>query len=365
MAASDDPKSTTGGAIPNPYLPATRRTPSHANTRGSTSSNMVTPTTNRNGTSTACPIGTTVSSKRTRATECTDLSMDESYDSPLAIGTVVLTSGPREGGTKQDSSGRIKKSAVGLCDGDNGAGVGHEDDDDDDNSTNLQQLFGNPAVNGERGRKKLKKSRGNGPPKGDRPIVSVVRTGTRKGPVQKTMPQFLITYKSRAELLSTIYSPLFTRLSVTQKPDHQDERDVLADFRGFEVGLDGDRMPPHYCSFCRCPPPMCHDKVFGRLVELLIIDKIHGAETEPTCMELKELFQEEYERALRQKVCENTGTLDLNSWAVPYCLTSSSLDRLLRYVRACEYHYEMHSNITVGRGVPKNAQGKMFGRTSK
>jgi hypothetical protein len=35
----------------------------------------------------------------------------------------------------------------------NDAGAGHEDDDDDDNSSNLQHLFGNPAVNGERGRK--------------------------------------------------------------------------------------------------------------------------------------------------------------------------------------------------------------------
>jgi hypothetical protein len=156
MAVADDPKSTTGGGIPNPYLPANRhvqpvpltsntRQSSHAKTRGSTglSSNMVTPTTNRNGTSTVCPIGTSVSSKRTRVTVCTDLSMDESYDSPFAIGTAVSTSGLRKGVTKQDSSGTIK----------NDAGVGHEDDDDDDNSSNLQHLFGNPAVNGERGRK--------------------------------------------------------------------------------------------------------------------------------------------------------------------------------------------------------------------
>lgn len=164
--------------------------------------------------------------------------------------------------------------------------------------------------------------------------------------------------------MSTIYSPLFVHSFSSL--EHKDERDALADFRGFQVGLDGDRMPPHYCSFCRCPPTMCHDKVFGEILELLIIDQIHGSESEPTCMELKELFQEEYNRALKLKVCENTRTLDLDRWAVPYCLTANSLDRLNRYVRACDYHHKMHSKITVGRGVSKNAKRRMFlGDTSK
>jgi hypothetical protein len=34
---------------------------------------------------------------------------------------------------------------------------------------------------------------------------------------------------------------------------------------------------------------------------------------------------------------------------------------LLRYIEARDYHFGMHRLITVGRGVPKKAQGKMFG----
>jgi hypothetical protein len=159
------------------------------------------------------------------------------------------------------------------------------------------------------------------------------------------------------------YSPSFSPSSSLL--EHKDERDALADFCGFEVGVDGDRIPPHYCSFCRCPPTMCHDKVLGKLLELLVIDQIFRSESDPTCAEVKDLFHDEYNRALKQKVCENTNMLDLNRWAVPYCLTANSLDRLNHYMRVCEYHYKMHSDIIVGRGLSKNAQGKMFGNTSK
>jgi hypothetical protein len=233
--------------------------------------------------------------------------------------------------------------------------------DDDDEDESMMQLFGNPGVSGESsGKRVFKKIKGRQPPRGDCPLESIVRTGT-KGPVQQTMPKYLIGYSSRQKLLSAIYSPLFLHSSSI---DPKDEGDALADFRGFRVGLDGNRMPPHYCTFCCCPPTMCHDKVFGGTLELLVLNQMFGSEDcEPTLEEVKDLFHDEYNRVLRLKVCENTRTLDLDRWAVPYCLTANSLGRLNRYVRACDYHHKMNSNITVGRGVPK--QGRMFGDTSK
>jgi hypothetical protein len=233
--------------------------------------------------------------------------------------------------------------------------------DDEEEDESMLQLFGNPGVSGENsGKRVFKKIKGSGPPKGDCPLESVVCTGS-KGPVQQTMPQYLIGYSSRQKLLSAIYSPLFLHSSSIE---HKDEGDVLADFCGFRLGLDGDRMPSHYCTFCCCPPTMCHDKVFGGTLELLVINQMFGSEDcDPTCEEVKDLFHDEYNRVLRLKVCENTRTLDLDRWAVPYCLTANSLDRLNWYVRACDYHHKMNSNITVGRGVPK--QGRMFGDTSK
>jgi hypothetical protein len=48
-----------------------------------------------------------------------------------------------------------------------------------------------------------------------------------------------------------------------------------------------------------CPPDLCHQKIFGKIVELMIMNEVYGAECEPTCAEVKELFFHEYNKALR------------------------------------------------------------------
>jgi hypothetical protein len=233
------------------------------------------------------------------------------------------------------------------------------DDDDDDGM--LQHVFGNPDIYGEKN--KRKKTHG---PTGDRPLVSIKRR-YRKGPVQTKMCQYMYC-KNPTKIVAHISSPCPSSSSPTSvDPLHvrEDESDALADLRGFRVGVDGDKIPPHYCDFCRCPPTMCHDKLLGKVVELKVIDWLHGAEHDPTYADVEELFCEVYNDALRQKVCEKTGTLDLDSWEVPHCLAANSLNRLRRYFEACEYHYQMHKDITVGRGKPRNEQWKMFGNTTK
>jgi hypothetical protein len=178
--------------------------------------------------------------------------------------------------------------------------------------------------------------------------------------VQTMMLQFLCRRKQTK--IVACDNLLSSSLLFSLKPGHEDDLDAWADLHGFQQGvLDGDKIPPHYCTFCCCPPDLCHQKIFGKIVELVIMNKIYGSKCEPTCDEVKELFFfDEYNKALRQKVCERTGTLDLSTYDVPYCLTANSLDTLYRYIKACEYHYEMHKCITFGRNTPKNAQGKLF-----
>jgi hypothetical protein len=369
--------STPGGVVRNPYLPS--RPPPHQQhdpsalvprnattvtvgaTLNSNSNNnnnntdvaactssskvvaAVTPSVSRDPVGHHCMAcdnsGTTGSStsvlgKRVRAVARTDLSMSESYHSPVS-------------------------KAVKTCNT-KVAGLSYDNGDDDDDDGKLQHLFGNPDIYGEN--KYPKKSRG--PPTGDRPLVSIKRI-YRKGPVQTKMCQYMYCKHPTKIVAGSPSSPSSSHISVNPLHVREDESDALADLRGFRVGVDGDKVPPHYCNFCRCPPTMCHDKLLGKVVELKVVDWIHGAEHDPTFADVEELFCEIYNDALRQKVCEKTGTLDLDSWEVPHCLAANSLNRLRRYFEACEYHYQMHKDITVGRGKPRNEQWKMFGNTTK
>jgi hypothetical protein len=206
-------------------------------------------------------------------------------------------------------------------------------------------------------KKKRKQQGGNGPPTGDQPLVSIKRCGN-KGLVQTTMLQFLCGRK-KTKIVACDNS-LSSSLLFSLKPGHEDDSDAQADLRGFQPGVDGDKIPPHYCTFCRHPPDLCHQKIFTKIVELVIMNEIYGSECEPTCDEVKELFFDEYNKALRQKVCKRTGTLDLSTYGVPYCLTANSLDTLYRYIKACKYHYELHKCITFGRNKPNKVHGKLF-----
>jgi hypothetical protein len=117
---------------------------------------------------------------------------------------------------------------------------------------------------------------------------------------------------------------------------------------------------PELCCKCRNHVDKCHNKIFGRFIQLFLIDVLYGAETEPTLQELEEMFQEQYKVVLRYKIFVATGTLDTSTKQVPECLIECSQEVLFQYLRVRDYHYSMHEAITVGRGIPKMAQAKMF-----
>jgi hypothetical protein len=177
--------------------------------------------------------------KRVRTTRCTDLSMNESYDSPpTALATTVLPavlSGPSD--SKPTSTVAASNSNTGSA-----------DDCEDDSP--LQHLFGDPTVHGEKEvvNNKRKQQLVHGRLAGDRPLVSMKRVATR-GLVQTTMLQFLHGSRKRAKMVACNDS-LTPSLLFSSCSNHGDDLDALADLcAGFWSGVDGDKIPPHYCTF--------------------------------------------------------------------------------------------------------------------
>jgi hypothetical protein len=144
-----------------------------------------------------------------------------------------------------------------------------------------------------------------------------------------------------------------------------DPADELWDPRGYETEPPPDQLIRFFCRHCKCPHAKCHDKMFGKYIELQIVNQIFESESEPRRDEVQYAFHRKYNRALEQKITEITGTLDTSTYNIPHCVMSGSLNRLFQYINARDYHFYMHSLITVGRGVPKKAQGKMFGSQNR
>jgi hypothetical protein len=155
-------------------------------------------------------------------------------------------------------------------------------------------------------------------------------------------------------------SPPRVTLDAVRKGEEEDASNELWDPRGYINDPPSVHMH-QYCQHCRCPLSKCHDRVFGKYIELQIVNKILETGSEPTYHEVEYAFHSKYNKALEQKISEVTGTLDTSTYDVPRCISSNSLGRLFRYIDARDYHVNMLKLITVGRGVPKMAQGKMFG----
>jgi hypothetical protein len=178
--------------VANPYLSTTRQlsgrdnaishadddVPDASRTQSVSSGASITPVNHVNGANSKLSrtsYVTPVTAKRVKAAKCTDLSMNESYDSSLVVlGTTVAPS-PSSSSTSVNRT--VKAATSAEC----------EDD------SPLTCLFGDPTVHGEKedmGKKKRKQRGGNGPPTGDQPLVSIKWCGN-KGLVQTMMLQFL------------------------------------------------------------------------------------------------------------------------------------------------------------------------------
>jgi hypothetical protein len=142
-----------------------------------------------------------------RAVACTDLSMNESYDSPVPK-TVVACN--------------LKVACP---------------PSDDEDST-LKHVFGHPDIHGEKNQRK-----NHGPPTGGKPLVSIKQI-YRKGPVQTKMCQYMYC-KNPTKIVTCIsspYSPSSSPSSVNPLVNEhwsaqEDKSDALADLCGFRVGL--------------------------------------------------------------------------------------------------------------------------------
>jgi hypothetical protein len=137
------------------------------------------------------------------------------------------------------------------------------------------------------------------------------------------------------------------------------------DPRGYLFESNADKAGgPELCCKCRNPVDKCHNKMFGKFIQLFLLDVLFEETAEPTLQELEVLFQEQYNVVLRYKIFVATGTLDTSTKQVPECLIECSQEALFQYLRVRNYHYSMHEAITVGRGIPKMGQAKLFMSTT-
>jgi hypothetical protein len=236
---------------------------------------------------------------------------------------------------------------------------------------------GNQSAGNQSANKRYKKTTGGygGPVRGDRPLEkSLIHKST--SPIQATLTRFINggTVFEHEDITHThpSSSPCFTRsigadtggddimgyvggnLGVAYKGEHWDPR-------GFQEGTDGEKMPAHYCTSCRCPPQFCHERIFGEFIELAIIYNLSDIDTDPSQELLDGMFKYRYNEELQRKIFEVTKTYDTSTYQVPYCVRSQTYKRLTNYVDVSDYHFEMHKKITIGRDVPRDAWGTRFG----
>jgi hypothetical protein len=132
----------------------------------------------------------------------------------------------------------------------------------------------------------------------------------------------------------------------------QKESDKVCDLRGFKVGIDGPSLPPHYCRYCQCPPIKCHQRILGKFIQLQVVCEILENDDEPSEKDIEDMVRRKYRSGLRQKIFDETKTLDRYSYPVPSCIEQKTLGNLYQYSEVTSYHNEMIQSITNGRGRP-------------
>jgi hypothetical protein len=221
---------------------------------------------------------------------------------------------------------------------------------------------------------KKRRTTGNGPPQGHLPLKSI-KWVRQEGPVQKTMTQFAHVDEStdnhfnsppqphRSSPSNSFHSRMYDS---SRSEDEENEQVALedevidsSDPRGY-CTRPAAALRQLYCEGCKCTKALCHNVVFGRYVQLQIVHEVSESEDEPELDDIDDLFHEKYNRALRYKIFEATGTLDTSVREIPECLSTNSLETLGQYLKIRDYHYTMHKAITVGRDAPKFAQWRMF-----
>jgi hypothetical protein len=223
---------------------------------------------------------------------------------------------------------------------------------------------------------KKRRTTGNGPPQGHLPLESI--KWVQQGPVQKTMTQLTHVSATTTQTNNDLNSPPHPhRLSPSNSfhsrmydsswsEDKRAEQDVLedeeiesSDPRGYQTRPTA-ALRQLYCEGCKCTKALCHNVTLGRYVQLQIIHEVSESGDEPVFEDIEEIFHEKYNRVLRYKIFEVTGTLDTSTREIPNCLSANSLETLGQYLKRRDYHYTMHKAITLGRGEPKFAQWRMF-----
>jgi hypothetical protein len=126
----------------------------------------------------------------------------------------------------------------------------------------------------------------------------------------------------------------------------------VCDLRRFHVGVDGPSLPSHYCRYCRCPPIKCHQKVLGRFIELQVVCEVLESDTKPSEKDIEMMVRRRYRSALKQKIYDETKTLDRNQYPVPSCIEQKTLGKLYEYTKVSAYHNDIINWITNGCGKP-------------
>ncbi len=133
----------------------------------------------------------------------------------------------------------------------------------------------------------------------------------------------------------------------------QKEGDKVCDIRGFKTGVDGPTVPSHYCTYCRCPPTKCHNRLFGKFIQIQIIsESMESDAPKLTPNQIEAEFRFKYRSAIKQKIFEDTKTLDTYPYDVPICIEQLSLGKIYDYQKVNSYHNDIIKLIFKGRGNP-------------
>jgi hypothetical protein len=205
-----------------------------------------------------------------------------------------------------------------------------------------------------------------GEPRGDMPLTSIKRKA--KGTNQPLITTYAFVSKDKRQKFnnktlttssscpSTFHYSEYDDVVIRKILEGEDESEYASSLLNYELivwdprGYEGD-MPSGYCLYCRCPQPKCHNKIFGKFCELMVVQSVFVADVKLHEDDVVEIFRDNYNCVLQFKIFEETGQLDVkhNGYEMPRCVVEESLQKSLAYVRYMTYHFKMHRCITEGR----------------
>jgi hypothetical protein len=211
-----------------------------------------------------------------------------------------------------------------------------------------------------------------GTPVGDKPLTSIKKR--KDGPVQPRLTQLGFTSEGKGVrgclyclMKSWVYENViltfrlyFLLLLLAATKEHREE-DELCDPRGYRNGTKS--VPYRYCQYCCCPRNKCHNQVYGKFCELMVVNAVAQEYGEPLTEDrVEEIHRTCYNWALQFMIFMHCGQLDVKveGYDLPTCMRDDALESSFRYIKFRDYHFELHRDIMNGRDELMGGQAQFY-----